>query len=97
MAKNTVPQTASGQAQYASGYPVVGAGKVAGIIITTHSSGTLKLVDSPNSQVGRVIMETWTLASGPQTINFPAPLDFYEGVNVALGGSATFELVIIPE
>jgi hypothetical protein len=96
MAKNTVPMTASGQAQYAPNHPVIGVGKVAGVIVCSHTSGTLKLVDSPNSQVGRVICDTWTLAAGPQVITFPEPLDFYEGVNAAYGGTVNIELVIVP-
>jgi hypothetical protein len=96
MSKNTLPLTASGQAKYSADQSVIGVGQVAGIIVCSHTSGTIKLVDSPNSQTGRIILDTWTLAAGPQVITFPKPLDFYEGVNVAVGGTVNIELVIDP-
>lgn len=88
MAKN-VNITATGQAY-------VGPGTIAGLIVTSHTSGTIKLVDAPNSAVGRVVLETWTLAAGPQVINFANPLDFVEGLHATVGGTAAIQLVINP-
>ncbi len=86
MAKNTVPFTATGQ-------QIVGQGTVVGVIVCSHTSGTLKLVDAPNSAVGRLLLDTWTLAAGPQVLTFPEPLDFYEGVHAVCGGTVNLELV----
>jgi hypothetical protein len=83
MSKNTVAQTATGQA-------IVGPGIVNKVIISTHSSGVIRLVDSPNSTAGRVILD-YTLVSGAQVI--PVDLEYYEGVHVVLvSGTATISL-----
>lgn len=94
MSKTTLPQTSSGQAQYAANTPVTGIGRVAGIIVPSHTNGTVKLVDSPNSASGRAIVDTYTLPSGAQTINFNSPIDFYEGVYLEIGGTANIQLMI---
>lgn len=77
----------------ATGQVVVGVGNISGVIVSSHTSGTFKLVDSPNSTIGRVLVETWTLAAGPQVITFPEPLDFYEGVHAVIGGTAVLQFV----
>lgn len=95
MSKVTLPQIATGQANYATSNPVSGVGRVAGIIVPTHSSGTVKLVDSPNGPAGRVLFDTFTLPTGAQVINFNSPIEFYEGVHVIIAGtSATIQLMI---
>jgi len=86
MAKN-IPVTATGQA-------VVGVGQVHGVIVSSHSSGTLKLTDAPNSDVGRVILPTYTFASGSQVVEFPAPVEYYEGLYATVGGTAVLELIV---
>jgi hypothetical protein len=68
----------------ATGQAHTGKGSISGFVVSSHSSGTLKLVDAPNSAVGRVLMPTWTLATGPQVVTFPKPLDFYEGVHATV-------------
>ena len=84
MAKNTVALTATGQA-------VVGVGQVARVIVNTHSSGVIKLVDSPNSTSGRVILSDYTLPTGAQSIELN--LEFYEGVHfVLVSGTATVQI-----
>lgn len=80
MAKNTVAQTATGQA-------IVGRGVVNKVIVSTHSSGVIRLIDSPNSTSGRVILD-YTLPSGAQILDLD--LEYYEGVHFQLiSGSAT--------
>lgn len=84
MAKNAVAQTASGQA-------IVGTGTIKKVIVSTHSSGVIKLVDSPNSSSGRVILPDFTLASGAQILELD--LEFYEGVYLVLvSGTATVSI-----
>jgi hypothetical protein len=84
MSKNTVAQSSTGQA-------IVGVGTVNKIIVHTHSSGVIRLVDSPNSTAGRVILDSYTLVSGAQVV--PLDLEYYEGVHVVLvSGTATISL-----
>ena len=87
MSKNTVSLTATGQAITA------GVGVVKQIIVSTHSSGVIKLVDSPNGTSGRAILDNYTLPSGAQVIDL-ADVEFYEGVHfVLISGTATVQLV----
>lgn len=85
MAKNTEALSATGQAISAS------TGVVSKIIVNTHSSGVIRLVDSPNGTSGRAILDSYTLASGSQVIDLNA--EFYEGVHfVLVSGTATVQL-----
>jgi hypothetical protein len=84
MAKSTVALSATGQA-------VVGKGKVHKVIVNTHSSGVIKLVDSPNSTAGRVILSDYTLPAGAQVLELN--LEYYEGVHfVLVSGTATVQI-----
>ena len=84
MAKNTVALIASGQA-------VVGRGSVNKIIVNTHSSGVIRLNDSPNSSSGRVILADTTIPTGAQVLDID--LEYYEGVYVTLvSGTASIQL-----
>lgn len=86
MSKVTVPQSATGQA-------IVGAGSVSRVIVNTHSSGVIKLVDSPNGAAGRAILNDFTIPSGAQVIDL-GDNEFYEGVHVVIiSGSATVQIV----
>lgn len=85
MAKNTVVLTASGQV-------VTGVGIISKIIVGTHSSGVIRLIDSPNGASGRVILGSYTLPSGAQILDLN--LEFYEGVYFELvSGTASIQLV----
>ena len=79
MAKSTVPITATGQA-------VTGIGSLTGVVVSTHTNGTLKLIDSPNGTSGRVVLDTFTFASGSSVVLFPS-LEFYEGLHAIVGGT----------
>jgi hypothetical protein len=79
-----------------TGQAYVGPGTITGVIVTSHSSGTLKLNDSPNSAVGAVVLDTVTFAAGPNSFIFPGPIDFYQGLFATVGGTGTFELIISP-
>jgi len=84
MAKSTLALSATGQA-------VVGKGKIQRLIVNTHSSGVIRLIDSPNSTAGRVILSDFTLPSGAQVIELN--LEYYEGVHlVIVSGTATVQL-----
>lgn len=78
----------------ATGQAFVGVGTIAGVIVASNSSGTLKLNDSPNSVVGRVVLDTYTFGAGSSSVIFPEPLEFYEGLFATVGGTGSFELII---
>lgn len=89
MAKNTLVLSATGEAIPA------GAGTVEAIIVGTHSSGVIRLIDAPSGVSGRVILGDYTLASGAQVI--PLGLDYTEGVRfVLVSGTASLQLAYSP-
>lgn len=98
MSKNTVPLIASGQAIPA------GVGKVTGIIVNAHSSGVIKLIDSPNSVTGRILFggnNGYTLPTGssfiPLTSGEYEGVEYYEGVFFQLvSGTADIQLIFKP-
>lgn len=56
-----------------------GAGKVAGFIVNSHTSGTLKLWDN-TSAASTVLMNTYTYPSGSSVVTFPKPICFNTGL-----------------
>jgi hypothetical protein len=85
MSKITSVLSASGQAISA------GVGIIDKIVVSTHSSGVIKLVDSPNSSAGRVILSDYTLNAGADVIELG--VEYYEGVYfVLVSGTATLQL-----
>jgi hypothetical protein len=88
MAKNTVPIIATSQA-------IVGKGDLKAILVNSHSSGTLKLIDSPNNTTGRLLTDTITFAAGPQVLDLFG-IEYYEGVHAVVGGTANIELIFQP-
>jgi hypothetical protein len=85
MSKNTPALSATGQAV------PPGSGLVRKIIVNTHSSGVIRLNDSPNSAIGRVILNDYTLPTGAQSIDIQ--LDYSEGVFLTIvSGTATIQL-----
>lgn len=85
MAKVSLPLSASGAV-------ATGVGKVTRVIVGTHSSGVIKLIDSPNSTSGRVLLDI-TLAAGAQVLDL-GDVEFYEGVYFQLvSGTATVQVV----
>ena len=71
-----------------------GFGKVAGVIINSHTSGTLKLWDN-TSAATTVIMNTFTFTAGSGSLMFPSPICFNTGLYADIGG--TVDLTIIWE
>lgn len=79
----------------ASANIVSGAGRVAGIIVNSNTSGTFKLWDSLTA-TGTVICNTYTVPSGSSVITFPRPLEFYTGLFITVGGTLDFTIVTRP-
>lgn len=71
---------------------ITGTGCVAGIIINSHTSGTIKLWDNTAGS-GAVIVNTYTLPSGSQVIVFPKPISFYTGLYITVGGTVDYTVL----
>lgn len=71
---------------------VSGSGKLYGIIVNSHSSGTFKLWDSLTA-TGTVIANTFTVPTGSQMYLFPVPIDFYTGLFITVGGTMDYTLL----
>lgn len=69
----------------------IGAGKLFGIFVSTSSSGTLTIYDSPASSTSDPkIVDTITVAAGTQYVSFPAGLFFNKGLYIVLANSASY-------
>lgn len=83
----------SNQAKYKNGTTtqtiVTGNGTLYGIIINSHSSGTLKLYDNTAAS-GTVIMNTFSFPSGSQIYMFPMGISFYTGLHAVKGGTIDY-------
>jgi hypothetical protein len=72
----------------------VGAGKLYGIFVSTTSSGTLTVYDSPDGDnTDPKIANTITVSAGTSYLNFPAGLFFNKGLYIVLANTATFTVV----
>lgn len=66
------------------------AGTVYGIYVNSHSSGTIKLWDNTAGS-GTVLLNTITLAAGPQFVELPAVgVSFYTGLFITVGGTIDY-------
>lgn len=87
------------QAKYtnlsASAQILAGAGTLYGIIVNSHTSGTIKLWDSLTA-ANTVIMNTFSFATGSQVYMFPMGISFYTGLYATLGGTADVTLLTAP-
>jgi hypothetical protein len=72
----------------------VGAGKLFGIFVSTTSSGTLTVYDSPASSASDPkILDTITVTAGTAYADFPAGMFFNKGLYIVLANSASFTVV----
>ncbi len=78
--------------QTASAQIAAGGGVVFGVIVASHTSGTLKLWDALTA-TGAVIMNTYTFATGSQVIWFANPIEFYTGLFATIGGTADITVI----
>lgn len=69
-----------------------GAGQVAGVIVNSHTSGTMKLWDSLTA-TGTVIVNTYTFPAGSGMYMFPKPVDFYTGLFFTVGGTLDYTII----
>jgi len=68
-----------------------GAGVLKGIVVNSHTSGTLKLWDNTAGS-GTVIFNTISFAAGPNFIKLPA-VEFSTGLYATVGGTADITLL----
>lgn len=69
-----------------------GSGTFHGVVVNSHTSGTLKFWDNTAGS-GTIILNTITFASGPQTILFPVPISFKTGLYATVGGTIDYTIL----
>jgi len=69
-----------------------GSGVVAGVVVNSHTSGTIKLWDN-TSAAGTVIVNTYTFPAGSSVVTFPKPLTFTAGLYADIGGTVDLTIV----
>lgn len=76
----------------ATGAIDINPGRLLGVIINSHTAGTLKLWDSLSAS-GNVIMNTFTFATGSGYIPFDAGISYSTGLFATVGGTADITIV----
>lgn len=71
---------------------VAGAGRAYGVIVNSHTSGTMKLWDSLTA-TGTVIVNTFTFPAGSGMYIFPVSVDFYTGLFLTVGGTLDYTIL----
>jgi hypothetical protein len=70
-----------------------GSGRFFGVVINSHSSGTLKFWDN-TSAATTILLNTITLASGERLITMPnGPVQFSTGLFVTVGGTIDYTIL----
>jgi len=69
-----------------------GPGSLYGIVVNSHSSGTLKIWDNTTG-TGTVILNTITFAAGPGVYMFPPGISFYTGLYATVGGTIDYTIL----
>jgi len=72
-----------------------GVGRVAGVIVNSHTSGKMKLTDSTDGTSG-ILVNVYTFSTGSQIIKFPEPVIFINGLYASLE-STTADITVIYE
>jgi len=69
-----------------------GNGTLFSIVVNSHTSGTIKFWDNTAGS-GTVILNTITLATGPQVLNFGPGISFYTGLFLTIGGTIDYTVL----
>ena len=76
----------------ASGLVKTGAGRFYGVIVNSHTSGTLKFWDQTTAAVP-VLLNTITFPAGPVNFSFDVGISFGTGLYVTVGGTIDFTVL----
>lgn len=76
----------------ASGAIKSGSGTFYGVIVNSHTSGTLKFWDNTAGS-GTVIMNTFTFPAGSGIYQFPKGVSFYTGLYATVGGTIDYTIL----
>ena len=76
----------------ASANIATGNGKVYGVIVNSHTNGTMKLWDNTAGS-GTVIVNTFHFPSGSGVYKFPEAIEFYTGLYFTVGGTLDYTLI----
>ena len=68
------------------------AGTLYGIVVNSHTVGTIKLWDNTAGS-GTVILNTTTLITGPGVYNFPMGISFNTGLFATVGGTIDYTIL----
>jgi hypothetical protein len=71
---------------------VTGNGAVYGVLVNSHTSGTLKFWDNTAAS-GTVIMNTFTFPAGSGIYMFPGGISFYTGLFATVGGTLDYTIL----
>lgn len=69
-----------------------GSGTFYGIIVNSHTSGTLKFWDNTAGS-GTVIMNTFSFPAGSGFYTFPKGISFYTGLFATIGGTIDYTII----
>lgn len=69
-----------------------GAGTFYGIIVNSHTSGTLKIWDNTAGS-GAVLMNTFTFPAGSGIYMLPMGVSFYTGLYATVGGTIDYTIL----
>lgn len=69
-----------------------GVGTLYGIVVNSHTSGTLKLWDNTAGS-GTVIMNTFTFPAGSCAYSFPNGINFNTGLFATVGGTIDYTIL----
>lgn len=69
-----------------------GKGKVSGVVVNSHSSGTVKLWDAVTATTP-IIVNTFTFPTGSGVYKFPEPIEFTVGLYATVGGTADITII----
>lgn len=69
-----------------------GAGAFYGVIVNSHTSGTLKFWDN-TSAASTVLMNTYTFPAGSGMYVFPAGISFNTGLYATVGGTIDYTIL----
>ena len=69
-----------------------GSGTFYGVVVNSHTNGTLKFWDNTAGS-GTVILNTFTFAAGSGVYHFPKGISFYTGLYATVGGTIDYTIL----